>query len=154
MNNNTQYISPDGLEELKAELHERKTKIRREIAEKISQAKELGDLSENFEYHDAKNVQGQNESRIIEIENLLRNIVVIEKKTGATCISIGTGFTVDIDGHEKKFYIVGASEADPLSGKISNESPLGNKFLGACVGDKIEMETPGGTMIYTVKSIE
>ena len=154
MNDNTQYISPEGLEQLKEELQHRKTTLRREIADKIGQAKELGDLSENFEYHDAKNVQGQNESRVIEIENMLRNIVVIEKKTGATCVAIGTGFTVDINGAEKTFYIVGASEADPLSGKISNESPLGNKFLGACVGDSVEMETPAGTMTYTVKSIE
>jgi len=154
MNNKTQYISPEGLEELKEELQERKTKTRREIAEKIGQAKELGDLSENFEYHDAKQVQAENESRIIHIEDMLRHVVVVEKKTGATCVSIGTGFTVEIGGQEKTFFIVGASEADPLSGKISNESPLGNKFLGACVGDKIEMETPGGTMTYTVKSIE
>ena len=154
MNDNTQYISPEGLAELKAELQERKTVTRREIADKIGQAKELGDLSENFEYHDAKNLQGENESRIIHIENLLRNIVVIEKKTGATCVSIGTGFKVEVNGTTKTFYIVGASEADPLSGKISNESPLGNKFLGSCVGDKVDMETPSGVMTYTVKSIE
>lgn len=154
MNNQTQYISPQGLEDLKAELQERKTKIRREIADKIGQAKELGDLSENFEYHDAKQLQAENESRIIHVEDMLRHVVVVEKKTGETCVSIGTGFVVDIDGQEKTFYIVGASEADPLSGKISNESPLGNKFLGACVGDSIEMETPSGTMTYTVKSIE
>jgi transcription elongation factor GreA len=154
MNDGTQYISPEGLKEIKEELQERKTVTRREIAEKIGQAKELGDLSENFEYHDAKNVQGENESRIIQIENMLREIVVVEKQTGATCVAIGTGFTVEIAGAEKTFEIVGASEADPLSGKISNESPLGSKFLGACIGDKVEMETPSGTMTYTLKSLE
>ena len=153
MNDTTQYISPKGLEELKEELQQRKTVLRREIAEKIGQAKELGDLSENFEYHDAKQIQGENETRILQIENMLRNLVVIEKKTGATCVSIGASFTVELNGEEKKFQIVGASEADPLSGKISNESPLGNKFLGACVGDAVEMETPGGTMTYKITSI-
>ncbi|MBT4857338.1 transcription elongation factor GreA [Candidatus Uhrbacteria bacterium] len=152
--NDLQYISPQGLADLKVEVQERKTKTRREIADKIGQAKELGDLSENFEYHDAKQLQADNESRIIVIENLLRNVVVVEKKTGATCVAIGTGFTVSIGDAEKTFEIVGASEADPLSGKISNESPLGNKFLGSCIGDKVEMETPGGVMTYEVKAID
>src|SRR3989339_2162798 len=102
------YLSQDALNALKIELQERKTVQRAELSEKIGQAKELGDLSENFEYHDAKQIQGENETRILQIENMLRNLVVIEKKTGATCVSIGASFTVELNGEEKKFQIVGA----------------------------------------------
>ena len=154
MADDTKYISPEGLEKLKEELQERKTVTRKEIAEKIGQAKELGDLSENFEYHDAKEIQAQNESRIIELENLIRNLVVADKQVGATCIAVGTSFTVDVNGEEKKFQLVGGTESDPMSGKISNESPLGGKFIDKCVGDSVEMETPAGTTVYKVTNIE
>lgn len=147
------YLSQDALDALKEELHERKTVLRAQLSEQIGSAKELGDLSENFEYHDAKERQGQNETRILEIEDMLRNIVLVEAKTGGTKIMLGTTFTAKLGDTEKTFEIVGASESDPMNGKISNESPLGNAFLGLSVGDTAKFESPAGTMEYKVVSI-
>ncbi len=155
MNDLKQYVSTEGLEKLKEELNYRKTILRKEIAEKIGDAKELGDLSENFEYHDAKDQQGANESRIIELENLMHNLIIVDSQTGVDTIAVGSQFkTALADGTVKKFEIVGASEADPINGKISNESPLGNKFLGLKVGEIAEIQTPGGTVTYKVVSIQ
>lgn len=149
-----QYLSQAGLEEIKVELQKRKTVNRKELAEQIGSAKELGDLSENFEYHDAKERQGQNESRIIEIEDMLRNAVIVDTKSGESNISLGARFKVDVGGVEKTFEIVGASESDPIAGKISNESPLGNAFLGLTVGESAKIETSRGVTEYKVTSIE
>lgn len=150
-----QYMSQEGLQTLKDELEERKTITRRQISEQIGVAKEQGDLSENFEYQDAKDRQAENEKRIGELEVLISQAIVVEKKTGGSDISIGTSFSVETpDGEEKKFSIVGATETDPLQGKISNESPLGKAFLGKSAGDKVDIELPSGTMTYTVKSID
>src|SRR3989338_6999649 len=101
------YVSAEALEELKHELHHRKMVTRREIAARIEAAKELGDLSENFEYHEAKEQQGANESRIIELEDMIRNAVVVEKKTGGS-IALGSTFHVKVGGMEKAFQLVGA----------------------------------------------
>ncbi|MBU4315048.1 transcription elongation factor GreA [Patescibacteria group bacterium] len=149
-----QYLSTDGLAKIHEELHERKTIIRQQLSEQIGSAKELGDLSENFEYHDAKERQGQNETRILELEDTIRNAVIVESKTGGNKINLGTKFKVSIGGIEKIFEIVGATESDPMNGKISNESPLGNGFIGLCVGDTSKIKTPGGEMEYKVISIE
>ena len=132
MNNQTQYISPQGLEDLKAELQERKTKIRREIADKNGQAKELGDLSENFEYHDAKQLQAENESRIIHVEDMLRHVVVVEKKTGETCVSIGTGFVVDIDGQEKTPGSCGRVDRTRSSAYLMTGGAAGTRRTTSC----------------------
>ena len=148
------FISAEKLEEIKAEWETRKTITRREIAERIAAAKELGDLSENFEYHEAKDAQGMNEARISQIRQMLSEAVVVEQKTGAQSISLGCSFTVKLGDLEKKFELVGASEASPLQGKISNESPLGNAFLGKKVGDKVEVEVPSGAVVYEILRIE
>lgn len=155
MHNQKQYVSSEGLEKLKEELYHRKTTLRKEIAEKIGDAKELGDLSENFEYHDAKDQQGANETRVLELEDMLHNLEVVDGQTGGDTINVGIKFSVKLnDGTTKTFEIVGASEADPMNGKISNESPLGNKFIGLKVGESAEFETPTGLMTYTVEDIE
>ncbi|MFH1404857.1 MAG: transcription elongation factor GreA [Patescibacteria group bacterium] len=150
----TTYLSQDGLDNLVLEFQDRKTTKRKEISERILAAKELGDLSENFEYHDAKEQQGLNEARIMQLDQMIKDVVIVEQKRGEDSIGIGTTFTADINGTEKEFEIVGASETDPLSGKISNESPLGQAFLGKSIGDEVEVFAPSGKIIYKVKSIK
>lgn len=147
------YVSPEGLEGLKNELETRRKETRPEIAARISAAKELGDLSENFEYHVAKEDQAQNESRIIELEDMIRNAKIVEKKIGGT-IGLGSTFTVKTAGVEKTFQMVGATEADPLSGKISNDSPIGLAFIGKEAGDKVEVTVPSGIVEYKILSVE
>lgn len=147
------FISPEGLEELRKELEHRKSVMRREIAEKIASAKELGDLSENFEYHEAKDQQTQNETRILELEELCQTATVVSASTGNTSITVGSTFTVLFDGKERTFHLVGSSEADPMAGRISNESPLGQAFLGHRAGEIVEVVVPSGTQTYTVLTI-
>ncbi len=147
------YISKEGLEELKRELTQRKSEIRPKITEDIASAKELGDLSENFEYHDAKEQQGLNESRIMQLESMIIDSIIVEKKTGLDAITLGVTFTATLNGVDKVFSIVGSNEADPLSGKISNESPLGYAFMGKKVNEEVEIEVPSGAMKYTIKDI-
>jgi transcription elongation factor GreA len=140
------------LDQLKKELGERKIKTRKEIAARIEAAKELGDLSENFEYHEAKEQQGQNESRIIELEHMVRNAVIVSKKIGGT-INLGSTFTVLYEGREKTFQLVGATEANPLEGKISNESPIGKAFIGKGEGEEVKVDVPSGVVEYKVVKI-
>lgn len=149
------YISAEGLEKLKEELQDRKTNWRRQLSEQIATAKEQGDLSENFEYSEAKDRQAENEVRIAQIEQMINRSVVIEHKTGEARISVGTNFVAKLnDGAEKHFQIVGPTETDPLSGKISNESPLGQAFLGKTVGEKAEFKAPAGVVSYKIIEIK
>lgn len=146
-----QYLSAERLEELKQELQNLKTVSRREIADRIEAAKALGDLSENAEYHEAKEAMAHLEGRIYEISELLKNARVIEEEVGAKgVVRIGSTVKVDVNGREKTFQIVGSNEADPLAGKISNESPIGSSLLGAKVGDTVEVESPGGISRYRI----
>ena len=148
-------MSAEGLEKLKQELQDRKTTVRRDIASQIATAKEQGDLSENFEYQDAKDQQGENETRIILLRDMIANSVVIEQKSGGSSISLGVTFTTELsDGVTKEFEIVGPTETNPMQGKISNESPLGKAFLGKGVGDTVEMKVPSGTMTYKITAIK
>ncbi len=148
------YISKEGLEDLKKEFEKRKTTERKKITEQIAAAKELGDLSENFEYHEAKEQQGLNESRILQLEAMILDSVIVEETRGSEAVTLGVTFKVEINGAEKTYSMVGSSEADPLKGKISNESPIGKAFMGAKVGDMIEVEVPSGTMTYKIVGIE
>lgn len=148
------YISAEGLEKMKAELLELKTVKRREAADRIEAAKNLGDLSENAEYHEAKDSLGLIEGRISQIEEYMKNMEVIDEDLGkGDRVRVGSTLNVEVNGKEKEFTIVGSTEADPLSGKISNESPIGNALLGARVGDTVGVQTPAGTTRYTVVSI-
>lgn len=150
-----QYVSVEYLEKLKAELHNLKTVQRRELANRIEAAKALGDLSENAEYHEAKDALGFVEGRILEIEDLMKYAVVIEPeaaKAGSN-VRVGSKVKVKVNGKEKTFDIVGSNEADPLSGKISNESPIGMALIGTHVGDKVNVKTPTGTTAYEVLEI-
>ncbi len=147
-----QIISEEGYEKLQHELHELSTAKRRDIADRIEKAKELGDLSENAEYADAKEAQAFNEGRIGEISNLLKNLTVVQSAHGGE-IGMGSKVSVEIDGQKKEYTIVSFNEADPLEGRISNESPMGVAFLGRKVGEKVMVKTPKGDMTYSIKKI-
>lgn len=147
------YISAEGLKKMEEELENRRTVVRREIAEKIGDAKELGDLSENFEYQEAKEQQGSNEVRIAELESMIKDCVIVTSQTGGDAITLGTTFVAQVNGMKKTFQIVGSNEANPIEGKISNESPIGQAFIGHAVGDEVAITVPSGTMVYKIVEI-
>lgn len=148
------YISQEGLEELKEELKDREKNKRYEIADKIAEAKELGDLSENFEYKEAKDQQAANESRIAELKGMIQDAVIVEKKSGGDTVEIGATVVVEHGGNEREFEITGTTENNPLEGKISNESPLGQAMLGRKIGEVAKVEAPSGTIEYKIKEIK
>lgn len=149
------YITREGLEKIQKELEERKMTIRKEIAGAIKEAKEQGDLSENAEYSSARQRQSENESRIAELEVMLKTIKVTDRKGDGSCVGFGSVLKVKAkNGISMKFHIVGTHEVDPALGKISNESPLGKSFIGKCEGDCIEVSTPAGVMEYEIVSVE
>jgi len=148
------YLSAEGLEKLKQELRDMKTIKRREVAARIETAKALGDLSENAEYHEAKDEMVALENRIFEVEEILKNVALIEDESAAKGVAhVGSTLKVEVNGKEKTFTIVGSNEADPTSGKISNESPIGSALLGAKVGDEVDVKTPAGVTSYTILSV-
>lgn len=150
----TKIFTASGLKKLKDELEDRKTRVRQEIAQSIKEAKEQGDLSENAEYSEAKHQQNENESRIGELEAILKDSVVAEKrKSGSSTVEIGSHVTVKIQGKEMKFEIVGSNEVDPGAGRISHESPLGGEFMGKKKGDKIEVVAPVGKIKYEIVAV-
>jgi transcription elongation factor GreA len=149
-------LTVDGLNKLEKKLEVLKTVRRREVAERIRQALELGDISENSEYEDAKNEQGFIEGQILEIEKMLRNAKVIdEQDVNSDIVGVGSKVTlIDVNNKtEVKYRIVGSAEADPEQAKISNESPVGRSLIGKKVGDKVNVEAPIGTIKYQVKAI-
>jgi transcription elongation factor GreA len=148
-----QIISQEGYNKLKKELDYLLTTKRREIADRIEKAKELGDLSENAEYSEAKDAQSLNDSNILEISNILKNVTVVDNKKSKNEIGMGSTVTAKSGQKEKKFTIVSFNEADPLEGKISNESPLGLAFLGKKKGDEVIVKTPKGEMKYKILNI-
>ena len=151
---NQTYLSPEGMESLKKELRELKTTKRQEIAKRLQEAKDLGDLSENAEYFEAKEAQSLNETRIAELEDLLKNAVMIETPLEEDIVRIGSTIEIKSKNGNETFTIVGSAEAKPQEGKISNESPLGRAFLGQKIGNEIEIKTPGGIMKYKIIKIE
>lgn len=153
MVNGPTYLSSAALADLKKELENRIKVLRPEIAQKIGDAKEMGDLSENFAYHEAREQQALNETRIIDIQDMLVNAVVVDEKKGGQ-IGVGSRFKARTGKLERAFEIVGENEANPMEGKISNVSPIGNAFLGHSVGDVVEVTTPAGKMEYEILSIE
>lgn len=146
-------LTPEGLKKIQDELDALRIK-RREVALRIQEAKELGDLSENAEYHEAKNDQAFTEGRILELEALLHRAVVVEKPSKKNdTVQIGSTIKVSNNSVEREYSLVGSNEADPTSGKISNESPLGQAFLGKRKGDSIKLNTPKGVQEYSILSI-
>ncbi len=150
----THYITKGSLEELKKELEHLKKEGRMEIAERLKRAKEYGDLSENSEYSDAKEAQAKLESRIFELEEMVRGAVLIKKNDRKDIVSIGSTIEAQKGLKTFKYTIVGSREAKPEADLISNESPLGKAFLGKKIGDSVEINTPGGKIRYKVTKIE
>src|SRR5439155_9431363 len=138
-------LTRDGLAKLERELAELRTTGRSEIAERIKYAKDFGDISENAEYDDAKNDQGMLEGRILVLENMLRNAVIIEEGAGNGTVGVGSAVEVKDEFGKQSFTIVGPAEVDVAEGRISMESPVGKALLGHKVGDQVEVQSPGGT---------
>ncbi len=148
------YLTREGYERLKERLEYLTTVKRREIAEQIREAKEMGDISENAGYDEAKNAQAFLEGEIAEIEWKLKHAVIIEE-TDDGIVGLGSKVTVKLDDDEEETYvIVGSAEADPFNGRISNESPVGSALMGHTVGDVVEVETPGGRMRMKILAVE
>lgn len=146
----------EGLKKLEDELHDLKVNRRQEVAQKIKEAREQGDLSENAEYDAAKDEQRDIEARIEELEKILKNAEVIDEDDVASdAISVGCSVTLlDVEfDDEMKFKIVGSTEANSLKGLISNESPLGMALLGKKTGDVVEVESPAGMIQYKIIEI-
>ena len=137
-------LTRDGLVKLENELEELRTVRRSEVAERIKYAKDFGDLSENAEYDEAKNEQGMLEGRILVIENMLRNAVIIEEGSESGIVSVGTTVDVKDDFGKQTLTIVGPAEVDVAEGRISMESPVGKALLGHGVGDTVDVVSPGG----------
>jgi len=149
---NDQIISEEGYQKLEEEYHYLTTLKRREIADRIEKAKELGDLSENAEYADAKEAQAFNEGRASEIANLLKNLTVV-KNISKNEVGMGSKVLVEVNGEQKEYTIVSFNQADPLTGQISNESPLGIAFVGKKVGETVVVHSPKGEMTYKIVKI-
>ncbi|MDO8495487.1 MAG: transcription elongation factor GreA [bacterium] len=152
MGNKGQYFSPEGLEKLKKELEDRKYTLRKEIAGRIAEARDLGDLAENAEYQEEKERQAFNEGRIEELENVIKNAQLISHISGQL-VDVGSTVKVKSPVGEHTFTIVGASESNPIKGFISNESPLGKSFLGEKKGSEIEVKTPKGVVKYKILEV-
>lgn len=140
-------LTQEGREKLEEELHYLETEKRAEIGERIKVAREFGDISENSEYDDAKNEQGMMEARIAEISRILSEATVVSTPKRSSKVNIGSTVTVDMNGRERVFTIVGGAESDVAAGKISNESPVGAALLGHKKGDHIEATGPTGKEI-------
>ena len=149
------YLTKEGLEELKAE-YEDLIKVKRpDILERVSQARSMGDLSENAEYVAAREELSFIDGRVDELEELVKQAVLIQENhtKGNHVVKLGSTVTVHIKGKKEIFTVVGEWEADPKEKKISHESPLGKALIGKKVGDKVEVEAPAGTLGYTIVSV-
>ena len=154
---NEELVTPEGLEKLQDELKHLTETRRREVADRIRQAREFGDLSENSEYDDAKNEQGLLERRISELQRRIRNAKVVDPtETDANSVDVGTKVTLKAAGEEKErtFQIVGANESDPSTGKLSHASPVGKAVLKRRVGEKVTVSTPRGSTEYEIVNVE
>jgi transcription elongation factor GreA len=150
------YLTADGAAKLEAELKALKGSGRDELAKRLRSAIQMGDLSENADYHKAKEDQAFMEGRIQELEYLLKNATIIEENLGPSdTVQVGSRITVqEGDDPQETFFLVGASEADPRNGRISNESPIGSALLGRHVGDIVTATTPGGEIRLKIIKIE
>lgn len=154
MNTSIVYMTADGLEKLKNELNELLQVRRPAVAQRIKDAREMGDISENAEYDAARQEQAFVEGRISELEEVIKNAQVISDEKDNGVVRIGSKVTVRVDSGEETFYIVGAQEANPLENKISHESPIGASLVGKKVGESLEVEAPLGKVTYKIIKIE
>ncbi len=149
-------LTPEGLKKLEDELEYLKTQKRKEVSEKIKQALSFGDLSENSEYDEAKNEQAQVEVRIVQVENMLKNVKLIdEDEIDITKVSLGTKVKVlDMEFDEEiEYSLVGSTEANPTELKISDESPVGKGLIGRAVGDIVDIDAPAGVLQFKILEI-
>jgi len=153
MNNKPAYVSKEGLEQIRHELDELQNVKRAEVAARIHEAKEHGDITENAEYEDAKNEQAFVEGRIQTLSALVKNAVVIEENHSSTHVQIGSHVTLQSEDGKESFQIVGSAEAAPGEGKISNESPVGRALLGRKKGEEVTVTVPAGAYKYKILSI-
>lgn len=156
INDDVLYITSDGLQQIHAELENIKTVRREEVAQKLETAIRQGDLKENADYHDAKEEQGFLEARARQLEDMLRRAKVIEKNGPSNVVHVGSTVTVSEVGYDDEletYMIVGALEADPTKGRISNESPIGRALLGAKKGSTVNATTPQGEITFMIHEI-
>ena len=147
------YLSSKKLKELKIKLEELKNK-RKEISRRIQEAQERGDIAESAEYAEAKEAQAFNEGRIEELEHLIKEAIIISKKKNCNIVNVGCRVLVLNKNGKQEFTIVGSEEANPIKGKISNESPLGRAFLGRKKGDDVIVQIPKGKIHYKILEIK
>jgi transcription elongation factor GreA len=152
----TVYLTPEGATDLQRELDTLVNERRPELARKLTEAVAQGDLKENADYHDAKEQQAFVEGRINYLTNILRSAVIINNTGRTDIVNVGSTVTIVEDGadDEETYIIVGAAEANPGEGKISNESPIGSALLGCKKGEKVRVRTPNGEIIFKIKKIQ
>jgi len=148
-----QYLSQEKFAEIKAELKDLQENKIPSLAKRIDDARQMGDLSENAEYHQAREEMSWAQSRVLQIKQILDNVQIIDDNAGGAVVTVGSTITVESEGKKKEYIIVGAQEADPLSGHISNESPLGSAFLGKKKGDKLVVKLPAGEKEFKIVSV-
>ncbi len=154
MSGKQHYLTPEGAQRLREELEFLKTTKRTELAKRLREAIQMGDLSENADYIAAKEEQGFLEGRIQEIEALLRQAVIIEDNSHKDVVDMGARVTIQEGNYPPETYhIVGPAEANPRAGKISHESPIGQALLGRKVGDEVTVKTPGGEIRFKILEI-
>ncbi len=155
MSDTKEYLTKEKFEELKLELEDLKKNKRREVAENLEYAKSMGDLSENAEYHEARDEQAEVEDRIAKLEFIMKNVEIVTVQHGG---AVTIGSTVVIEKIKEKtkhtFTVVGSEEADISTGKISNNSPIGSALLGKRKGDEFEISTPGGKIAYKIIEVK
>ena len=148
-------LTREGFEKLKEEIEELSTTRRREVAERIKEAREFGDISENSEYDDAKNEQAMLEARIAQLEERLRDATVIDAdELSSDVVSLGSFVTIDLPGGKETFQVVGSAESDPDEKRLSNESPIGRAIIGHKKGTVVDVVTPGGSIKVKIVSIK
>lgn len=148
-----QYLTQDKFEELKNELKVLQEEKIPGLAKRIDDARQMGDLSENAEYHQAREDLAWAQSRVSQIKQILDSAQIINDNNSSVLINVGSSIVVENEGKKKEYTIVGAQEADPVAGKISNESPLGSAFLGKKKGDKVVVKLPAGEKEFKIISV-
>ena len=147
-------LTLEGLDKLKAELKKLQELDRKEVIDRIKNAKDFGDLSENSEYADAKDTQAFIEGRIQELETMIKHATIVNNNLEQGLVGMGSEVIVEIEGKKETYRIVGSTESDPIEGKISAVSPVGKALMGKTVGDKVEVETPDGSIVYKILAVK
>lgn len=150
------FVTKEGLEELKKEHEELKSVKRLEVLDRVSQARAMGDLSENSEYSAAREELSLIDGRIEELADIIKNVSIIDEKSGhgGKIVRLGSEVTVAVGSKKELFTLVGEWEADPKEKKISHESPLGKALIGKIIGEKVEVEAPAGKVLYTIVAVK